>query len=125
MSRRAGWQYDPARLTLDFLDQHGRLRYDVDLEDMTTSAACLDWICQVAAKAWCSDEALGQLVRLINQRLRPQQVLCSFGVERGPINAAAILTAPPRGDAGSSAPAASVPIPLPEFLKTPPREGSA
>jgi hypothetical protein len=124
MTQQPGWKYDPTRMTLDYLDHYGRLRYDVDLEDMTTSAACLDWIFQVAGKGWCSDEALGQLVRQINQRLQPQQTLCSFGVEKGPINAAAILTAPPRVGAGSAT-APPIPIPLPEFLRTPPREDPA
>lgn len=68
------WRYRPDNLTLEHASG-----YYVDLERCCSSAEVLDCLCQVASKAWCSDEALGQLVRLLDLLLRPQATLCSCG----------------------------------------------
>ncbi len=71
-------------------------RYEVDLDDCTTSAEVLDWIIQVAEKGWASaehggndpdhnpdgwtdDAVLAGLVRALDDVLHPQAFLCSSG----------------------------------------------
>lgn len=46
-----------------------------------SSAETLDWICQVAGKRW-ADDILARLVRALDDVLRPQARLCSFGRRR-------------------------------------------
>jgi hypothetical protein len=81
-----GWVYDPETLVVCY----GEDEYEVDLEQCSTSAQILDWICQFASKSWATSEAVGDLVMILHRLLRPQSNLCSRGVERGPL---------PRGDA--------------------------
>lgn len=57
----------------------GGYGYEVDLERCVTSAETLDWICQVAHKAWETPEVLAGLVHAMNDVLRPQKHLCSGG----------------------------------------------
>jgi hypothetical protein len=66
--------------------------YEIDLAQSTTSAEVLDWIVQVAGKSWGDDTCLAQLVRAFDDLLQPQATLCSFGLEKGPINIKAVLT---------------------------------
>ena len=75
------WTFDPGTLVLT----HDETRYEVALDECTTSAKTLDWIMQVAGKTWVSEHDLGHLVRAINSLLRPQATLCSMGVDGGPI----------------------------------------
>ncbi len=87
-----GWHYDHDRLALDLFNIEGHWIYEVDLERCRTSAEVLDWIFQVAGKTWCTDKILGGLIHMLDKILHPQATLCSFGRERGPINAAALLS---------------------------------
>ena len=81
------WTYNSDTLTIDH--DNG---YQIDLEQCTTSAEVLDWICQIAEKTWGSEPAvLGQLVLMINNLLRPQATLCSSGQESGPLNVQEML----------------------------------
>jgi hypothetical protein len=57
----------------------GRDRYEVDLDRCLTSAQLLDCVCQVAGKRWADDATLAGLVRALNDVLKPQANLCSFG----------------------------------------------
>jgi hypothetical protein len=57
-------------------------RYYVDLERLTSGARALDWIAQIAGKAWCSDEDLGHFVRALDDLLGLQAHFCSFGEDR-------------------------------------------
>ncbi len=70
--RWGGWIYDAELLTLT----HEVERYEVDLERMTTAAAALDWIAQVAGKAWATPEIVGSLVLAIDAILDLQATLC-------------------------------------------------
>lgn len=67
------WTLDPERYVLEFDG------YEVDLERMRTSAEALDWIFQVAGKAWASDKAIAGLIFAIEGLLHPQESLCSGG----------------------------------------------
>jgi hypothetical protein len=74
------WEFDAERLVLMY--EHGRHEYEVDLEDMTTSAGMLDWIFQVNTKGWASREEIGDLVQALDDLLRPQANLCSGGMDK-------------------------------------------
>lgn len=86
-----GWFLDREALCLVLRDEQGRELYDVDLERCRTSAAVLDWICQVAGKTWADDRILSGLVRALDHYLHPQECLCSGGIEGGPINVRRML----------------------------------
>ncbi|MBU1743259.1 MAG: hypothetical protein KKC37_17120 [Proteobacteria bacterium] len=58
--------------------------YELDLEDFTCSAAVLDWLIQISNKNWCSNRALGSLVRSLDLIFDFQSGFCSSGVEQGP-----------------------------------------
>ena len=57
--------------------------YDVDLEQCETSAQVLDWIFQIHRKAWSTPGLIHALLCAIQQEIKPQANLCSFGIERG------------------------------------------
>lgn len=58
-------------------------RYEVDLEDCTTSTRVTDWICQVADKQWQDrDRIIAGLVTALVDILDPQERLCPFGQPR-------------------------------------------
>jgi hypothetical protein len=74
------WRLRAEVLSLVAIDpRSGGEHYEVDLERSLTSAETLDWICQVARKGWADDETLAGLVRAIDDVLKPQDTLCSFG----------------------------------------------
>jgi hypothetical protein len=89
MARPNVWRYDPRFRTLTV--QHAQGEYEVDLDDCDTAAEVLDWIVQVARKAWATDVILADLVRAFHDLLRPQATLCSMGVAKPPINVRAVL----------------------------------
>lgn len=82
----AGWRYAPKTGTLDYRDADGTELYWIPLERCRTSAEVLDWIAQVAGKAWADDACLAGLVRAFDETLDLQGSLCGSGVEHGPIN---------------------------------------
>ena len=63
----------------------------VDLDRCTTSAEVLDWILQIRHKTWTTDQDVADLVHALDDVLRPQAKLCSWGVERGPIDVKAVV----------------------------------
>jgi hypothetical protein len=69
-----------ARVSL-FVDRPD-CRYEVDLEDCRTSAEVLDWVMQVAHKAWASSEVIAGLVHALDDLLQPQGTLCSSGIDK-------------------------------------------
>jgi hypothetical protein len=54
-------------------------RYEVDLEDCTTSARLADWVFQVYGKEWATAEILAGLIGALDDILNPQAHLCSSG----------------------------------------------
>jgi hypothetical protein len=76
------WALNHHNFTLEMFDRPDRFTYWIDLEQCTTSAEVLDWICQVAGKVWADDATLAGLVRALNDVLRPQGTLCSWGHSR-------------------------------------------
>jgi hypothetical protein len=58
-------------------------RYEVDLEECTTSARTMDWIFQVAGKQWQDrDRIIAGLVTALGDVLNPQAHLCPSGQPR-------------------------------------------
>jgi len=55
--------------------------YDVDLRRCTCSGAVLDWIIQISEKMWATPEVIASLVNALDDLLRPQETMCSFGSE--------------------------------------------
>jgi hypothetical protein len=80
---RGHWKYDAKDLTLT--TEAGGYPYEIDLESITTSVEMLDWIMQIAKKKWGTSSVVGELVLILNEIHRPQETLCSMGIERGPI----------------------------------------
>lgn len=91
------WQLKLSNLTLE---QTCRPWYYIDLERCRTSAAVLDWICQVAGKQWATNDVLADLVRALDDLLQPQATMCSGGMgmapnrELGPIDVRKVLKRP-------------------------------
>lgn len=73
------WELDTDVLVLRCRDGYG---YEVDLERCLTPAAALDWVMQVASKAWASDAVLADLVRALRAVINPQSNLCPGGTAR-------------------------------------------
>jgi len=72
------WQLDPDRFELDAAP--GSVdSYPIDLLTCTDSAEVLDWICQFAKRSRGDDAAVAGLVHALNDVLRPQANLCSWG----------------------------------------------
>jgi hypothetical protein len=76
------WTLNHLIFALEMLERPDRFTYCIDLEQCTTSAEVLDWICQVAAKTWADDATLAGLVRALADVLHPQGTLCSSGQSR-------------------------------------------
>ena len=88
---KGDWIFDRERLVLELRDLEGHWLYEVDLERCRTSAEILDWIMQVAKKRWVTDTVIAGLVRELDRLLDPQATVCSFGLNRGPLDVAALL----------------------------------
>lgn len=69
------WQYDAKWMVLTFLPED----YEIDLEECTTSAQLLDWIFQISNKTWMTEKDRSDMLLALNDLLRPQANLCSFG----------------------------------------------
>lgn len=68
------------RSTRSLAHQSGR--YVIDLERRCTSAGVLDIICQISLKGWADPECVAGLVHALNDILRPQRGMCSFGHDK-------------------------------------------
>src|SRR5256885_8199788 len=78
-----GWQLNKELCTLQLWDRGlESCIYDVHLDECVDSAHILDWICQIAGKAWATDEVLAGLVRAFNDILAPQETACSWGINK-------------------------------------------
>lgn len=68
------WTFDPKILTLT----HSQENYEIDLEEIHSSAAILDWIFQVHMKSWADAGAVNDLLQALDDILKPQANYCSF-----------------------------------------------
>jgi hypothetical protein len=63
--------------------------YPIPVLRLGSSAAVLDTVMQVAKKRWADDRCIAGLVQALDDILRPQATLCSFGIDKR-LTAAAI-----------------------------------
>ena len=78
------WRWNRRVNTLQFVERPGRgLLYEIDLDLIRTSAQCLDWIFQASNKSWLTNEDRGNLLLAMQEAVKPQATLCSWGIERG------------------------------------------
>lgn len=68
------WEYDSELMILEYTE-YG---YQIDLEEITTSAEMLDWIFQIWNKDW-GKMAMPQLLTAFDYLFDPQANLCSWG----------------------------------------------
>src|SRR5262245_54074423 len=54
------WRFHPD--TLELSTEAGGYDYRIDLEECDSCAEILDWIAQIAQKAWATQELVGELV---------------------------------------------------------------
>jgi hypothetical protein len=74
--RRWGtWEFDATRLVLVYTPTG----YEIDLEDMSSSAEMLDWVFQVGR--WATPQEMADLVAAFNDIFDPQANLCSGGAD--------------------------------------------
>lgn len=68
---------------LNYFDPSRGCMYSIDVNSCRNStAACLDWIFQVSKKRWIRPEDRSDLLLAIEDLVRPQRTLCSFGIDR-------------------------------------------
>lgn len=65
------WRFEPSNLTLVW-DGY----YEIDLEEINTSAALLDWLFQ------CQHRDIHHLMAAFTYIFRPQATICSYGSEK-------------------------------------------
>lgn len=87
------WRFDADKLTLDFESEEvnvgteaepemeRRERYYIQLLDIQTPAAMLDWIFHVREKPW-GDAAVTSLIDAFEELFHPRSTLCGGGVHR-------------------------------------------
>jgi hypothetical protein len=77
-ARWGNWVFHANNLTL-FCDAGS---YEIDLEQITDSAAMLDWIFQLRIKPWVTNDIIGDLITAFENIFRPQGTLCGQGINR-------------------------------------------
>ena len=81
MTQNNGWEPIGAPPSMLRYQVTPTYQYEVDLEEMESTAAVLDWIVQVSKKTWATPAVVGELVRSIDQVLNLQANYCSQGIE--------------------------------------------
>ena len=56
--------------------------YYILLDEITTCAKMLDWIFQLRAKSWVTNDIIGDLVSAFDDLFDPQANLCSGGMDK-------------------------------------------
>lgn len=85
------WTLNVTNACLEYVDpSSGSMFYQVDVDEMTTSAEILDWIFQIEEKTWASSAVVGDFVAAIAEILGRE--VAGGGVDR-PIDPKIILTA--------------------------------
>ena len=54
-------------------------QYEIDLEEINSSAEILDWVFQIRDKQWCDAQILDDMLTAFYEILDPQKNYCSFG----------------------------------------------
>jgi len=75
-------EIDLRTLELNIYTKERNSIYEIDLETCTNNAEVMDWIFQVESKAWINSHLMGLVIAALNIALRPQQNLCSCGMDK-------------------------------------------
>ena len=75
------WELDGDRLTLELKNSVLNTRYEIDLEQITSSAKMLDVIFQVQRKSWGGPN-VASLLEAFDVIFQPQANLCSCGASK-------------------------------------------
>lgn len=81
-AKQAFLRGEQLRWTVDwkrYMLQHEVPVYEIDLEELTTPAAMLDWIFQLTTKTWIHELDIACVVEWFGLLLDPQATLCSRG----------------------------------------------
>ncbi|WP_008310422.1 hypothetical protein [Leptolyngbya sp. PCC 6406] len=76
--RWGSWNFDERQLTLT----HATENYEIDLEEIHSSADILDWIFQILGKEWGDTITIYNLLVAFEEILNPQANYCSFGQDK-------------------------------------------
>jgi hypothetical protein len=68
------WILKPSTLVL----AHDEPYYEIDLEEIHSSAAILDWIFQIRGKAWADANTMYDLLCAVDDILHPQANYCPW-----------------------------------------------
>ncbi|OGM08254.1 hypothetical protein A2Z67_00955 [Candidatus Woesebacteria bacterium RBG_13_36_22] len=79
-TRWGGWVYSPLFLTLTYYPTI----YEIDLEEINSSAEMLDWIFKLWNKTWVQSKPkiISDLISAFQDLLAPQKNYCSFGNDK-------------------------------------------
>jgi hypothetical protein len=72
-----GWEYKKSNNTLTYK----ACRYEIDLDEITSSAVMLDFIFQINSKKWGKGHCIADLIEALDDVLDPQANYCSMGRE--------------------------------------------
>ena len=72
------WMFDSKNLTLT----HTVEGYEIDLEEIHSSAVILDWIFQILSKQWADASTMHDLLRAFDDILDPQANYCPWEEDR-------------------------------------------
>ncbi|MEA5566898.1 hypothetical protein [Anabaena sp. UHCC 0399] len=72
------WVFNSENLTLNNEAQG----YEIDLEEIYSSAEILDWIYQVFGRNWGNSKTIYDLLCAFNEIVDPQANYCSFGEDK-------------------------------------------
>lgn len=85
------WTLKPDTYELVYEVDDGSV-YEVPLDEITSSAAALDWVYQLHAKTWMTPRGIHDLLTAIDDVIGGQGSLCSGGTDHR-VNAKALVDA--------------------------------
>jgi len=86
------WVFDRKNCTLTYDPE--RTGYEIDLEEIHTSAEMLDWVFQLWNKIWIQEDdpqGIADLIAAFDDLLYPQSNYCSFGKDKRVLNPKEII----------------------------------
>jgi hypothetical protein len=83
------WTLKPDTYELDYKADDGP-GYDVPLDEITSSAAALDWVYQMHTKTWMTPRGIHDMLTAIDDVIGGQGNLCSGGSDHR-VNAKALV----------------------------------
>lgn len=75
------WHLKTSNWTLIYV-RNGGILYEIDLEEINTCGAMLDWIFQLSAKRWMSRQDTADLIEAFRTIFNPQANMCSYRGQR-------------------------------------------